>query len=249
MKDEQASEEKLMGELDRMYRHVAYVESNVVTLEHDDNPYGYDQLPDPVTSGHAKVIPFPGNKIHLSSEEPTEEEAKPERKFSHRSYLIVASSFMILLAFILIISPMRVMIVPRGPERGTSHQFAVPPSITPTFPIQGEKDVLPTVDEREQKVDIAPQQTLTPISPFAQKRYYSIQVGAFRKRENASELIDALQKKDIVAYWIEMGSKGRGVIYTVCSGYFMDKKEAAKFMQDKDILNEYPDSFVREISF
>jgi hypothetical protein len=249
VKDEQASEERLMGELDRMYRHVAYLESNKTTVEHDDNPYEYEQLPDPVADAHAKVIPFPGHKIHLPSEEPSEEEPELERKFSYRTHLIVASSFLIFLAFILIMSPVRVMIVPRGSEKGASHQLAVPPSTISTPPIQRKEDVLQTVDEIGQKVDIVPQQTLNPISPFAQKRYYSIQVGAFRKRENASELIDALQKKHIEAYWIEMDSKSRGVIYTVFSGYFMDRKEAAKFMDDKDILDDYPDSFVREISF
>ncbi len=237
-----------MGELDRMYRHVAYLESNKATVEHDDNPYDHGQLPDPVAPAHAKVIPFPGHKIHLPSEEPSEEEPKQERKPSYRTHLIVASFFMIFLAFILIIGPVRVMIVPRAPEKGASHQLAVLPSITPTPPIQEEEDVRQTTEEREQKVDIVPRQTLNPISPFAQKGHYSIQVGAFRKRENASELIDALQKKDIEAYWIEMNSKSRGIIYTVFSGYFMDRKEAAKFMKDKDILDDYPDSFIREIS-
>jgi hypothetical protein len=46
-----------------------------------------------------------------------------------------------------------------------------------------------------------------------------------------------------------MESKSRKIIYIVFSGYFTDKNEAAEFLKRKGILDDYPDSFVREISF
>ena len=248
MKDEQASEEKLMGELDRMYRHVADLESSQAAVEHDHNPYEHEQISDQVASTHAKIIPFPGHRIHLPAGEPSEEEPRQKRKSSYRPYLIVASFFVIFLAFILIIIPLKVIIAPRGSEKGDPRQSTFPIHLTPSPPVQKEEEVLQNIEERQQKAETIPHQTMEPISPFTQERYYAVQVGAFRKRKNASELIDAFQKKDLEAYWIEMDSKSRRTIYIVFSGYFADRNEAAKFMKEKDILKNYPGSFVREIS-
>jgi cell division septation protein DedD len=75
-----------------------------------------------------------------------------------------------------------------------------------------------------------------------------VQVGAFRNWRNASDLIGALQKKDVEAYWIELESKNMVTLYKVFFGYFMDRNEATTFMKEKEILKNYPDSFVREIS-
>ena len=66
--------------------------------------------------------------------------------------------------------------------------------------------------------------------------------------ENASRLIDGLRKENLEPYWIEKQSRSWGTIYLIFSGSFKAKNEAVKFMKDKDILKNYPDSFVRHIS-
>jgi len=89
---------------------------------------------------------------------------------------------------------------------------------------------------------------MKPDSPLNRKRYYAVQVGVFRDWGNTSDLIEALQKKEIEAYWIEVDSKGRGTLYKVFAGYFTDRNEATEFMKEKEILKNYPGSFVQEIS-
>jgi hypothetical protein len=42
--------------------------------------------------------------------------------------------------------------------------------------------------------------------------------------------------------------KDRRTVYKVFSGYFTDRNEATKFMKEKEILKNYPGSFVSEIS-
>ena len=64
MKDEQALEEKLMGELGLMYRHVPDLESGQVPVEHKDDPNEHGQISDQEVPTHAKIIPFPGHRMH-----------------------------------------------------------------------------------------------------------------------------------------------------------------------------------------
>jgi cell division septation protein DedD len=252
MKDDQASEEKLMGELDRMYRHVADIESCQARVEPNHKPYEPEQISGQEASTHAKIIPFPGHRIHLPSGEPSdasEEEPRQKRKPSYRPYLIVASFSLLFLVFVLVIVPLKRMIAPQGSEKGNPHQLTFPIHSTPSPPVQTEEEVLQNIEERQQKAETMPHQTVEFNSPFTQKRHYAVQVGAFRNWENASQRIDALRKKDLEPYWVEMESKSRKIIYIVFSGYFTDRNEAAEFLKRKGILNDYPDSFVREISF
>jgi cell division septation protein DedD len=249
VKEEQASEEKLMGELDRMYRHVADLESDQAPVEHHHNPCEDEQISDLVGLSHEKIIPFPVHRIHLPPEEPSVEETRGKGKTSYRPYLMVASFVMVFLALIFFPPLVKKMIDPPSSEKKDSHEFTYPALVTSTPPVMREEDVSHPIGERRQKAEIVPHQTLKSFSPFTQKRYYTVQIGAFRNWENASELIDALQKKDLEAYWIEMDSKSKGSIYFVLSGYFINRNEAAKFMKEKDILKNYPDSFIRWISF
>jgi len=252
MKDDQASEERLMGELDRMYRNVADIESCQAPVEHHHNPYEHEQISDPEASTHAKIIPFPEDRIHLPPGEPSdvsEEEPKRQTKPSYRPYLIVASFPLIFLVFVLVIISFKEMIAPPRSEKGDPHQLTFPIRSTPSPPVRAEEDVPQSIEERQQEVETMPHQTVESNFPFAQKRHYAVQVGAFRNWENASERIDALRKKDLEPYWVEMQSKRRSIIYIVFSGYFTDRNEAAEFLKRKGILNTYPDSFVREISF
>jgi len=252
MKDDQASEENLMGELDRMYRRVADIESCQGPVEHNDDPKEHGQISDQEVPTHAKIIPFPGHRIHLPSGEPSdasEEELRRKRKPSYRRYLIVASFSLIFLVFVLVIIPLKGMMAPPGSEKGEPHQLTFPIHSTPSPPVQTEEDALQNIEERQQKAETMPHQTFGSNSPFTQKRHYAVQVGAFRNWENASQRIDALRKKDLEPYWVEIQSKSRRISYIVFSGYFADRNEAAEFLKRKGILNNYPDSYVREISF
>lgn len=148
---------------------------------------------------------------------------------------------------------------PRGSEKGEPHQLTFPIHSKPSPPVQREEDVLQNIEERQSQAETMPQQTVESKSPshqtigskfpFDKTKHYSVQVGAFRNWENASERIDALRMKNLEPYWIEMQSRSRRTIYIVFSGYFTERNEAARFMKGKDILKNYPDSFVREISF
>ncbi len=94
-----------------------------------------------------------------------------------------------------------------------------------------------------------PHQTFGSNSPFTQNKHYAVQVGAFRNWGNASQRIDALREKDLEPYWVEIQSKSRRIIYIVFSGYFANRNEATEFLKRQGILKNYPDSYVREISF
>jgi hypothetical protein len=248
MKDEQASEEKMMEELDLMYRHVAELEGGQLSVEHNCNPNEPGQIPDQEVSVHAKIITFPGRRFHWPSGKSLEEEPSWKRKPYYRTCLIVASFSMISLVLVLLILSLNVMIGPRGSENGESNQLTSPIYSKPSPPVQKDENVLKTIERRTPQTETMPQQTIKSKSPFTKTKHYAIQVGAFCKWENASERMDALRNNNLEPYWIEMKSRNRGTIYIVFSGYFTERKEAVKFMKDIDILKNYPDSFIRQIS-
>jgi cell division septation protein DedD len=66
--------------------------------------------------------------------------------------------------------------------------------------------------------------------------------------ENVRDLVEALKKEGLDAYWIASKSKKRGALYKVFVGKFTDTNEAAQFQRDKKILKNYSDSFIQEIS-
>jgi cell division septation protein DedD len=252
MKDDQAAEERLMGELDRMYRNVADIESCQAPVEHNHNPYEREQISDQEASTHAKIIPFPEHRIHLPSGEPSdvsEEEPEQKRKPSYRPYLIVAFSSLIFLAFVLDVIPLKGMITPPGSEKGNPHQLTFRIHSAPSHGVQTDEDVLQNTEETQQNTETMAYQTAETNSPSAQKNHYTVQVGAFRNWEHASERIDALRKKDLEPYWVEMQGKSGRIIYIVFSGYFTGRNEATEFLKRNGILDNYPDSFVREAPF
>jgi len=252
MKDGQASEENLMGELDRMYRHVADIESGQGVAEYNHDPKTHEQPSDQEVPTHAKIIPFPRHRMHLVSGEPSEaseEELRQKRKLSYRPYLIVASFSLIFLAFALVMIPMKGIKTPPGSEKGEPHPLTFPIHSQPSPPIQRERDAFQNIKDKQQKAGAMPNRTFGSNSAFTPKRHYAVQVGAFRHWENASQRIDALRKKDLEPYWVEIQNKSRGITYLVFSGYFADRNEAAEFLKRQGILNNYPDSYVREVSF
>jgi cell division septation protein DedD len=105
-----------------------------------------------------------------------------------------------------------------------------------------------TAQEEVKKEKAISQEITKPGKPLPQGRYYAIQVGAFSDMKNVQELVEALKKEGLDAYWLTMKSRNRGTLYRVVVGQFMDENEAAQFLKDKKILKNYPDSFIKEVS-
>jgi cell division septation protein DedD len=93
-----------------------------------------------------------------------------------------------------------------------------------------------------------PQEIVKPNKPVPLGRYYAIQVGAFGDMENVRQVVEAFKKEGLEAYWITVKSKGSGSLHRVFVGQFTDENEAVQFLKDKKILQNYPDSFVKELS-
>jgi cell division septation protein DedD len=244
MRDDHASEEKLMKELDRMYLRVADLESGQGAAQ--NNPDERDHNSNQRASTHEKVIPFPASRIHVLSGEPTEDQRRRKRKPWYRSYLIISLSVIFLLVISLLILS-KLIIARRDAERAETHQITVPIPLERSAPVQTE-DAGRGIEKREQRAELQPDQITKPVLSLTQKRHYTVQVGAFRNRGNTRDLIGALQKKGLKGYWVEINTKDGGTWYRAFCGYFMKRNEAAEFMRDKGILKDYPGSFVCEIS-
>jgi len=255
MKDKQISEEELFDELDTMYRRVADLEKREATSEHDRSPYEYRQITDKATSTRGKIISFPEHRIRSIPGKPLKKKPEQNKKRSYRLTIIATSFSLIMLTFILIITILKPMTPPQRFKIGDMHQLTVAtpsasekhPSESP--PVQTDQDAMQNTQEEVEKAkSISPQGIMKPDNPLAQNKYYAIQVGAFRNWKNVRDLIEVSKKKGLDAYWISMESKNMGILYKVLIGHFMDTNEAAEFVKDKKILNNYPDSFIQEIS-
>jgi hypothetical protein len=236
-----------MGELDVMYQHVAGLESG----HEDDEPHH-----DP------KIIPFPGNNPDSPSWEPSEAsegELRPGRKPFSRIYLIVASFSVVLLASVAVMVVLDVITGPRGSEKRELREVTAPIRLKPSPPVQKQENVSQPVEEQQPQTEtlpqetvesqFPPQQTAEPEPPLAKTRHYAVQVGAFSNWKNASRRIDRLRKENLEPYWRERKIRSKGTVYVIFSGSFTNRREASEFMKGKDIRKNYPDSFVRGISF
>ena len=131
---------------------------------------------------------------------------------------------------------------------------AVAPSPEPPKPpaeslsVQTKQGTAKTAKEEVKKEKAISQEITKPSKPLPQGRYYAIQVGAFSDMENVRELVEALKKEGLEAYWLAMKGSNRGTLYRVLVGQFMNENEAAQFLKDKKILKNYPDSFIKEVS-
>jgi cell division septation protein DedD len=136
----------------------------------------------------------------------------------------------------------------------TSPTPSVAPSPEPPKPpaeslsVQTKQETMKTAQEEVKKEKAISQEITKPGKPLPQGRYYAIQVGAFSDMKNVQELVEALKKEGLDAYWLTMKSRNRGTLYRVVVGQFMDENEAAQFLKDKKILKNYPDSFIKEVS-
>lgn len=178
-----------------------------------------------------------------------EENPKLKRKASYRFHFVAASLSAIFLAVILIMIIAKGMFGPRGSKMGDTHPSTFSSDSTSPPPVNTEQEASQNVEERAKKSESISHETMKPDHSLAQKSYYVIQVGAFHNWQNARDLTEALMNKGLDVYWIGMGGKGKRVLYRVFSGHFVGRKEAAELMKDKRILDDYPDCFIREISF
>jgi len=180
MKNDQASEEKLMKELDRMYLCVADLEKGRIATR-VDNPDEYEQNSDERLATHEKVIPFPVHRTPVISGEPSEDRSRT--KLWYRSYLMVSFPVIFLL-FVTIIILVQLTIVPQDSEKKKSRQLTLPVQgerLTPVHrehPIQG-------VEKGGQGAKLLPDQPTRPGFPLTQKRHYTVQIGALKLEEQS----------------------------------------------------------------
>jgi len=147
---------------------------------------------------------------------------------------------------------------PTSPAVATSPATSPTPSVAPSaeppkppaesLSVQTKQETVKTAQEDVKKEKAISQEITKPSKPLPQGRYYAIQVGALSDMENVRELVEALKKEGLEAYWLTMKSRSRGTLYRVLVGQFMNENEAAQFLKDKKILKNYPDSFIKEVS-
>lgn len=256
MKDKPISEEELYDELDAMYRRVADLEGREAALEGPVRPQEYGWTSDEPASTHREFITPPGDEIRSSLEEPLKKKRRQYKKWSYRRRVIIVTlSFpLILLVSILVINFVKGRIAFQGPPldhvqsstratpSGSTEQVAGLPSV------QTEEKATREVEVKEERTEFVPQGTAKPDVPITPKKYYAIQVGAFRNLDNANELIEVFKEKGLDAYWVNTPSRNGAIFYKVLVGHFLDRNEAAKFAKDESILNDFPGSFILPIS-
>ena len=103
----------------------------------------------------------------------------------------------------------------------------------------------PPVPKAQEAMKIPPKE-VKKTKPMPREEYYTIQTGAFRDLEYARELFEILKKDGFDAYLTKIDGKKRGTFHKVFVGHFRDEKEGARFLEEKEILNNYPGSFVRK---
>jgi hypothetical protein len=254
MKEKQISEEELFDELDTMYRRVADLERKEAASEHDRSPYEHSQIADKATSTRGKVISFPEHRIRAIPGKPLKKKTEQNKRRLYRLTIMATSSSLIVLAFILMITILKPMTPPERFKISDTHQLTVAtPSAFKKHPsesplVQTNQEAMQNAQEEVEKAKSISQGIMKPDNPLTPNRYYAIQVGVFRNWKNVRDLIEVFKKKGLDAYWISMESKNMGTLYKVLIGHFMDTNEAAEFVKNKEILNNYPESFIREIS-
>ncbi len=242
MRDDQTSDEKLMKELDRMYLRIADLEklqSPAQTISGDRSQDSGQEV-----KLNEKIIPFP-NRIPVASRKTSEDKLEYKRKPWYRSYLILPFPVIILLIVGLIISTE--LIGPRNKEKTNTYQQTASVPAEALAPAERE-DFGQNIEEREQEFEMQPDQTTKPVVSLTQKSHYTVQVGAFENWEVTCNLMEELRGKGLECRWVETKTENGSHLYRVSSGYFENSNEANEFMRERGILNDYPDSFVREIS-
>ena len=186
MQDQKASEEKLMGELELMYQHVAGLESG---------PSPDDDHHDP------KIIPFPGKGIDSPSwetskaseasdpsealgpsekskaskvsktsktQEASEEEPLPEKAPFSRTYVIVVSVSVIFVASVFLMVILDLVAGPRGSKKREPLEVTAPIQLKSSPPVQKQENVSQPAEQRQPQTETIPQETVASKSPMHQ---------------------------------------------------------------------------------
>jgi cell division septation protein DedD len=153
-------------------------------------------------------------------------------------------------AFIVLIGIVtRPIIFPRDSKKSDT------PSVIETIPSASEQhpsSQSPIMTEIRQKIERMQEKTkvsaglMISDDHLPQKRYYAIQVGAFRNLNYTHDCVERVKKIDPHVYYITTDSKTKGILYKVFVGDFLDRDEAINFIKEKKIFNDFPDNFIQE---
>lgn len=255
MKDEPIAEEKLYDELDAMYRRVADLEGKKAAPEDPIRPQEDGWTVDKPASAHKEIILPPGDEICEILAKRLKKDQGQHKTWSFRRMIIVTLSLpLILLISVLVINLVKLMDASQGPHLETvqSSTQATPSGskedVAGLPSVQTEQKGMQEIEAKEEREESVPQGITKPEDPVAPRKYYAIQVGAFRNLENANELTEVFKEKGLDAYWISMSNRNGGIFYKVLVGHFVDRIEAAEFAKDKSVINDYPGSFILPIS-
>ncbi|NWF91819.1 MAG: SPOR domain-containing protein [Syntrophaceae bacterium] len=149
------------------------------------------------------------------------------------------------------------------PEVAPPVQTSVPKEKEPIKPPPSQKvetapPVQVSIPKEREPVKMVPEEVkkASPVPPPGKiekvakapirKTYYTIQVGAYRDLKSARDLFEDLKDEGLDTYYTKLEGKRRGTFYKVFVGHFASEKEAARFLKEKRILEDYPGSFVRK---
>jgi len=243
MKDKQMSKEEVIEDLDKMYQRVADIEKE----EAAEAPSHRKEKPKPKKKRSSRPIIIVGLVVCM--------------------ILAVVLAFPFLKQMITPLlpktskAPPPFVALPPAPKAKPSPSLPVPkekepikappevekPEVVPPGPVSvlKEQEPMKTIPEEVKKTKPIPQEITKPSKPLAREKY-TIQVGAFRDLKYARNLLEDLKEDGFDAYLTRLEGKKRGTFYKVFVGHFANEKEAARFLKEKEILEDYPGSFVRK---
>jgi septal ring-binding cell division protein DamX len=84
------------------------------------------------------------------------------------------------------------------------------------------------------------------IEPTIEKPY-TIQISAIRNSEIAKDFLKKIEVSQPDVHWDTLNSERYGVWYRVFTGHFASRKEALRYMKEKNIRDTYPGSYILTI--
>jgi flagellar motility protein MotE (MotC chaperone) len=75
---------------------------------------------------------------------------------------------------------------------------------------------------------------------------YAIQIKAVRDIQVAKEYTKILKEEGNDAYWSRLNVKDGGTLYRIFVGHFASREEALTYMKKKDIVSNYPGSYIQK---
>ena len=95
------------------------------------------------------------------------------------------------------------------------------------------------------KITVSKKKKPQNIRPEAFKPY-AIQIKAVRDFQVAKEYTKMLKEEGNDAYWSRMNVKDGGTLYRIFVGHFTSREEALTYMKNKDIVSNYPGSYIQK---